>query len=62
MTLANDSPESLQHMIEQCHDYSDRLSVWETQFIESIDDQLRQHGKLSDKQKEILEKIYLKVP
>lgn len=48
-------------MIDDCLDYSDRLSIWETQFIESISDQLQQRGKLSDKQKEILESIYQKV-
>lgn len=61
MTLTNDSKETLQKMIDDCLDYSDRLSIWETQFIESISDQLQQRGKLSDKQKEILESIYQKV-
>lgn len=37
---------------------SDKLSDWETNFIESIDAQLRLKGSLSPRQIEILERIY----
>jgi uncharacterized membrane-anchored protein len=35
------------------------LTKWETNFLESIDDQLSRSGKLSERQQEILEKIYV---
>ena len=37
---------------------SDELTPWESKFIESIDEQLAQHRNLSEKQAEILERIY----
>lgn len=41
---------------------SDELSGWEINFIASINDQLNQKGYLSQKQEEILEKIYARTP
>lgn len=37
---------------------SDKLSSWETEFIDSIQAQLLKRGQLSQKQEEILERIY----
>ncbi len=39
-------------------DESTNLSVWETDFVESIDLQLRGGRSLSERQAEILERIY----
>ena len=39
----------------------DKLTSWEQLFIESVSDQYTRKGSLSDKQLEILERIYLKV-
>lgn len=37
---------------------SKELTPWETQFIESVSDQFSRYHSLSEKQIEILEKIY----
>lgn len=37
---------------------SDNLSDWENSFIESIQIQLNNRGQLSERQEEILERIY----
>ena len=37
---------------------SDNLSTWETDFVDSVEEQLNRYGKLSEKQEEILERIY----
>lgn len=41
-------------------DESEELTEWEVNFINSIDEQLVRSGSLSQKQQEILEKIYVK--
>jgi hypothetical protein len=41
---------------------TDHLTDWEKQFIESINDQWTRSRKLSDKQKEVLGKIWDKQP
>jgi hypothetical protein len=50
-----------QEMIVDCEDRESLLSEWETNFIESIDEQLAERGSLSSKQVEILEKIWNKI-
>jgi hypothetical protein len=52
----------IKHMIDQCSDFTDRLTEWEAQFLESISDQFDRNGSLSDKQAAILEGIYDKLP
>jgi uncharacterized membrane-anchored protein len=37
---------------------SDKLTPWETNFVESVSKQLDRTGSLSQKQEEILERIY----
>ena len=46
-----------QYWIEQC-ELSDRLSEWESQFVESVKGQLERKGSISSNQAEILERIY----
>lgn len=41
---------------------TERLTDWERNFFESVHGQYDTHGGLSEKQMEILERIYLKVP
>lgn len=43
--------------IEACQ-ASDKLTEWEDNFINSVFEQLTKRGSLSDKQAEILERIY----
>jgi len=53
------SKEILQSWIDAIKDEaSDSLTDWETDFIESIENQLDARGQLSEKQEEILERIY----
>jgi hypothetical protein len=41
---------------------SDELSSWEINFIDSIEGQLTSKGYLSERQEEILERIYSRTP
>lgn len=41
---------------------TERLSDWERNFIESVDDQWTRNRKLSDRQKEVLGQIWDKQP
>lgn len=47
------------HWIEVCQ-ASDRLTEWESDFIDSIFDQLQRKGELTPKQAQTLERIYAK--
>lgn len=44
--------------IEKCLSARDRLTKWEEDFTESISEQLNERGSLSERQAEILERIY----
>ena len=56
-------PSRLGEVIEACTENTDRLTDWERQFIESVSDQWDRRHSLSDKQREILERIYVeKIP
>jgi uncharacterized membrane-anchored protein len=50
--------ELIAHMIEMLKTPSQELTKWEEDFIESVTDQFERRGTLSDRQAEILEKIY----
>lgn len=43
--------------LDQCSQ-SRRLTKWEQDFIESISEQFDERGSISDRQEEILERIY----
>ncbi|KKL19927.1 hypothetical protein LCGC14_2460580 [marine sediment metagenome] len=45
-------------MIEDCLQRESKLSEWEAEFIDSIDSQLRGEGSLTQKQQEMLERIW----
>lgn len=53
---------AIQHMINHCSDFTDKLSDWENQFLESVSDQFDRNGSLSPKQVAVLEGIYTKLP
>ncbi len=50
--------ETIQHFISELENPSHPLSKWEEDFLISISDQFDRRGTLSDKQFEILERIY----
>ncbi len=47
--------------IKQIGDNTEKLNDWENSFVESVSDQLDRKGFISEKQEEILERIYCKV-
>jgi len=44
--------------IEEIQDHGRGLTKWEEDFMESIADQFEERGSISDRQEEILERIY----
>ena len=55
--------EVLEQWISAVNEGGRRLTAWELQFMESITEQFDNSGSLSEKQEEILERIYAeKVP
>lgn len=48
-------------LITDCETRSEKLSEWEASFIQSIREQFDRRGSLSDRQLEILDKIWEKV-
>ena len=53
------SKEVLKQWITAVNDEGRKLTDWEVQFMESITEQFDKGGSLSEKQEEILEKIYV---
>jgi hypothetical protein len=55
--------DEMNDMIDRCLTEGKNLSEWETKFCESVQEQLDRTGHLSEKQQEILDRIYTeKVP
>jgi hypothetical protein len=52
------SKEILEQWIEDVNSEGRNLSEWETNFMESITEQFATRGGMSEKQEEILERIY----
>ena len=52
------TPELIQHFLSSLESPSKRLSPWELNFLESVSDQFSRRGDLSEKQFEILERLY----
>jgi len=53
-----DRRQLIEHMINSLQMPSKRLSSWELQFLESVNDQFTDRGSLSQRQFEKLESIY----
>lgn len=54
--------KQIAYVLSQCEDYTERLSEWERNFVESVTEQFERRGSLSEKQEDVLEKIYCKLP
>lgn len=52
------SKDSLQHWFDELEHNGRGLTKWEEEFISDIKDQFTDRGTLSEKQEEILERIY----
>ena len=57
-------PAQIDYMLGHCADFCEgnKLTVWERDFIESICEQFERTRFLSEKQLEVLERIYCKLP
>lgn len=56
-------PEQIRYMIQHCLvECEDKLTKWEESFLESISDQFDSRGTLSEKQMEILDRVYTRLP
>lgn len=59
MTLApGDRSKQIEYMLDSVENEGRGLSPWEKSFTESVRDQFDRRGDLSEKQVEILERIY----
>lgn len=52
------TPEVIRDWFKQLEAPNKELTSWEVSFVESVSDQFTRSGSLSDRQIEILEKIY----
>ena len=50
--------EQLQRFVEDIQEHGVNVSKWESDFVESLAEQLEQRRNLSDRQVEILDRIY----
>lgn len=51
-------PEIIRQWIESIQESGRGLTKWEEDFIESLADQFEERGSISERQEEILERIY----
>lgn len=51
-------PETIEYWIETINTEGINLSKWELDFVESIEEQFKIKNWISDRQEEILERIY----
>lgn len=51
-------PKVIENWITQINEHGVNLSKWEQDFMESITDQFSRTNRVSDKQEEIIERIY----
>lgn len=54
-------PKRVGEVLQSIADNTEKLTDWERNFFESVFGQWDQHHRLSGKQMEILERIYVKV-
>lgn len=52
------SPETIRRWITMIQEEGQNLNKWEEEFVESIAEQFERKNFLSDRQEEILERIY----
>ena len=53
--------DDIESMIEDCMRRESKLSNWEREFIQSIDEWFRENESLTERQEEILTKIWDKL-
>lgn len=50
--------EQLQRFVDEIRENGTNVSKWEADYVDSVADQLERTGRLSDRQVEILDRIY----
>lgn len=55
------SMEDIPEMLQDCENRESKLSAWEQSFLQSLSEQYTKKGSLSEKQYDILEKIWNRV-
>jgi hypothetical protein len=58
MTRTAQSPEIVEHFFKELERPAKELTPWELDFLISVKDQFDRKGRLSEKQFEVLERIY----
>ena len=58
MSRTKEQTEIWQEWIEACQNVRRKLTKWESDFVDDIENQLKESGSLSERQAEILEGIY----
>ena len=53
------SPDAIERMLVSCEENSHGLTKWEANFIDSLRTQFEERGALSERQVEILDRIYV---
>lgn len=56
--MDRDEKHRIEHMLQSLEAPSRDLTKWEEDFVESVTDQFGERGELSERQVEILTKIY----
>lgn len=56
--IMNQNLKTIQYWAETIQNEGKNLSKWEEDFVESLSDQIREKFWISEKQEEILERIY----
>jgi len=56
--MSPDDKQLAAHMLRELESPSKELTSWELGFLESVGDQLETRGSMTDKQMEILKRIY----
>jgi len=56
--MSPDDKQLAGHMLRELESPSKELTAWELGFLESLGDQLETRGSLTDKQMEVLKRIY----
>lgn len=59
MLAPGDRKQQIEHMLKSCEEEARGLTNWERGFLESLRDQFDRRSDLSDKQVDLLEKIYV---
>lgn len=61
MELSDQELKEVEYKLEECSNNLESLNEWEQSFVTDVSDQLSNYSRISQKQLEVLEKIYGKL-